>query len=86
MKRLIWQLYNTFWSAFGVAFHIDAPDYFKKVDVKSVDDFLLKLKKNNWDNRVIIFIDEYDVLYEADDDVKASFLGVVIHGIKNAKI
>jgi hypothetical protein len=75
---------DTFWSALGIALHIDAPKYFKKDDVKSADDFMLKFRKQEWNNRVVIFIDEYDALLEANDDIKSSFLGTIC-AIKNSK-
>ncbi|CAG8540961.1 9183_t:CDS:2 [Funneliformis mosseae] len=76
---------NTFWSAVGTELCIKAPQHFKLNDVKSADDFKLKLQKEYWNGKhVVLFIDEYDVLLEANDDIKFSFFGV-IHNIKNSK-
>jgi hypothetical protein len=76
---------NTFWSAVDVELHINAPQHFKLNDVKSADDFKLKMQKEHWnDKHVILFIDEYDTLLGANDDVKSSFLGT-IRNIKNLK-
>ncbi|PKC07098.1 hypothetical protein RhiirA5_418669 [Rhizophagus irregularis] len=74
-----------FWSSMGFALHISAPKYFGKADVKSSGDFRLKFLKEQWnDNRVVLFIDEFDILFEAHDDIKSSFLEV-IRAIKNTK-
>ncbi|PKY53660.1 hypothetical protein RhiirA4_499407 [Rhizophagus irregularis] len=76
---------DRFWSSMGDALHVSAPKYFGKADVKSSDDFWLKFQKKKWnDNRVVLFIDEFDALLEAHDDIKSSFLGV-IRAIKNTK-
>ncbi|PKY30009.1 hypothetical protein RhiirB3_392248 [Rhizophagus irregularis] len=76
---------DSFWSSLGGALHASAPKYFGKADVKSSDDFWLKFWKEQWnDNRVVLFIDEFDILREAHDDIKSSFLGV-IRAIKNTK-
>ncbi|RIB28906.1 hypothetical protein C2G38_2156723 [Gigaspora rosea] len=54
-------------------------------DVKSADDFKLKFRKEQWnDKQVVLFIDEYDELFKVHDDIKSSFLGT-IRAIKNAK-
>jgi hypothetical protein len=68
----------------GAALSINAPKYFKLNEVKSSDDFMFKFRKSNWESDVVFFIDEYDVLLEANDDVKSSFLGT-IRNIKNSK-
>ncbi|RIA99389.1 hypothetical protein C1645_730990 [Glomus cerebriforme] len=74
---------NTFWSTFGTALRISAPKYFGKDDVKSASDFLIKFEKEKWnDIHVVLFIDEYDTLFEAHDDIKYSFLKT-IRGIRN---
>ena len=76
---------NTFWSSIGAKLVINAPKYFELNEVKSADDFMLKFRKELWnDKHVVLFIDEYDELFEAKDDVKSSFLGT-IRSIKNAK-
>ncbi|CAB4378940.1 unnamed protein product [Rhizophagus irregularis] len=75
---------DIFWSSLGAALSINAPKYFKLNEVKSSDDFMFKFRKSNWESDVVFFIDEYDVLLEANDDVKFSFLGT-IRNIKNSK-
>jgi hypothetical protein len=76
---------DRFWLSMGDALHASAPKYFGKNDVKSSDDFWLKFLKKEWnDNRFVLFIDEYDVLFEAHDDIRSSFLGV-IRAIKNTE-
>ncbi|CAG8637268.1 9798_t:CDS:2, partial [Dentiscutata erythropus] len=76
---------DTFWSALGVELHINAPRHFKLDEVKSADDFKLKFRKEQWnDKQVVLFIDEFDELFRAHDDIKSSFLGT-IRAIKNAK-
>ncbi|KAF0519593.1 transcriptional regulator [Gigaspora margarita] len=76
---------DTFWSTFGAALHITAPKYFGKDDVKSATDFMMKLAKEHWnDNHVVLFIDEFDTLFEAHDEIKSSFLRT-IRAIKTAK-
>jgi hypothetical protein len=73
-----------YWSALGAELHIKAPQYFKLNDVKSADDFKLKLQKEQWNNKhVVLFIDDFDELFGAhDDDIKSSFLET-IRAIKN---
>lgn len=75
---------NTFWSSIGTKLSINAPEYFKLNDVKSADDFIFKFRKSDWKSNVVLFIDEYDALLEANDDIKSSFLGA-IRNIKNSK-
>lgn len=40
--------------------------------ITSSDDFLYVFMKCKWNSNVVIFIDEFDKLYEANDDVKSS--------------
>ena len=76
---------DRFWLSMGGALHASAPKYFGKADVKISDDFCLKFMKEKWnDNRVVLFIDEFDALLGANDDIKSSFLGV-IRAMKNTK-
>ncbi|RGB38482.1 hypothetical protein C1646_665357 [Rhizophagus diaphanus] len=84
-ERINMNIIDTFWSAVGVELCIRSPQHFGLNDVKSADDFKLKFRKELWnDKHVVLFIDEYDKLFGANDDVKSSFLGT-IRGIKNAK-
>ena len=41
-------------------------------------------QKSKWENRVVIFIDEFDMLYNATEDVLSSCLNT-IRGIKGTK-
>ncbi|PKB99271.1 hypothetical protein RhiirA5_462251 [Rhizophagus irregularis] len=76
---------NTFWSSIGAKLVINAPKYFKLNEVKSADEFTLQFRKELWnDKHVVLFIDEYDSLLEANDDIRSSFLGA-IRNIKNSK-
>jgi hypothetical protein len=75
---------DIFWSSIGTKLAINAPTYFKLNDVKSADNFMFKFRKSNWESDVVLFIDEYDVLLEASDDIRFSFLGA-IRDIKNSK-
>ncbi|CAB4395088.1 unnamed protein product [Rhizophagus irregularis] len=84
-ERINMNTIDTFWSAVGVELCIGSPQHFGLNDVKSADDFMLKFRKEPWnDKQVVLFIDEYDELFGANDDVKSSFLGT-IRSIKNAK-
>ncbi|GBC47782.2 P-loop containing nucleoside triphosphate hydrolase protein [Rhizophagus irregularis DAOM 181602=DAOM 197198] len=85
LEQINMETKDSFWSSMGFALHISAPKYFGKADVKSSGDFRLKFLKEQWnDNRVVLFIDEFDILFEAHDDIKSSFFEV-IHAIKNTK-
>lgn len=69
---------DTFWSALGVELHINAPRHFKLDDIKSADDFKLKFRKEQWnDKQIVLFIDEFDELFRAHDDIKYSFLRTI---------
>ncbi|RIA95673.1 P-loop containing nucleoside triphosphate hydrolase protein [Glomus cerebriforme] len=84
-KQFNMKTINTFWSALGIALHINAPKYFGQDDIKSANDFILKFQKEQWnDNHVVLFIDEFDILFEAYDYIKSSFLGT-IRAIKNSR-
>ncbi|CAG8635509.1 29720_t:CDS:2 [Gigaspora margarita] len=76
---------DTFWLTFGAALYITASKYFEKDDIKSATDFMMKLAKEYWnDNHVVLFIDEFDTLFEAHDKIRSSFLRT-IRAIKTAK-
>lgn len=76
---------DIFWSALGAELHINTPQHFKLNDIKSAYDFKLKLQKEKWnDKHVVLFIDEFDALLEAPDDIKSSFFET-IRTIKNAR-
>ncbi|CAG8466519.1 5498_t:CDS:2 [Ambispora leptoticha] len=63
---------ESFWISLGLSFET------------SIKSFAKFFGKNNCEKKVVLFVDEYDRLYDADDDIRASFLGA-IHDIKNAK-
>ncbi|KAF0517974.1 transcriptional regulator [Gigaspora margarita] len=66
---------DTFWSALGVELHINAPRHFKLDDIKSADDFKLKFRKEQWnDKQIVLFIDEFDefILHLSSDRITTS--------------
>lgn len=75
---------DKFWISLSHSFEINGTSDIKFTGIKSASEFARFFMKDNCKKRVVLFVDEYDVLYEADDDVRASFLGA-IRGIKNAK-
>jgi hypothetical protein len=76
---------DSFWLSMGTALHVNAPEHFERDDIETPEDFQFKFMKKQWnDNHVVLFIDEYDVLFKAHDDIRSSFLEV-IHAIKNTK-
>ena len=76
---------NMFWSSISTKLAINAPKYFKLNEVKSADDFMFKFQKSDWKSDVVLFIDEYNALLEANDDIRSSFLGAIC-SIKNSKM
>ncbi|CAI2200524.1 7512_t:CDS:2, partial [Funneliformis geosporum] len=72
-----------FWSSFGLNLIRTAPQHIKN-HIKSGSDFANLFSTSGWKKRVVLFIDEYDTLDTANDDVKSSFLKV-IRGIKARK-
>src|SRR5580765_7598376 len=75
---------DKFWISLGHSFEANDTSNIDFAGIKSASEFARLLGKDKCKKKVVLFVDEYDVLYEADDDVRASFLGV-IRGIKNAK-
>ncbi|CAI2198243.1 16100_t:CDS:2, partial [Funneliformis geosporum] len=75
---------DKFWISLGHSFEIDDTSDIKFASIKSANEFARFFSKDKCKKRVVLFIDEYDVLYEAGDDIRAPFLGT-IHGIKIAK-
>ncbi|CAG8459020.1 4837_t:CDS:2 [Cetraspora pellucida] len=52
--------------------------------INSANDFSLTFQKSKWENQVVLFIDEFDMLYSATDDVRSSCLNT-FRGIKTKK-
>ncbi|CAG8513272.1 10522_t:CDS:2 [Paraglomus brasilianum] len=75
---------DKFWISLGHSFETNDTSNIDFAGIKSASEFARLLGKDRCKKEVVLFVDEYDVLYEADDDVRASFLGT-IRGIKNAK-
>lgn len=74
---------DVFWSNLGNELHIKDPRLFKLNEIKSAADFKLKFRKGKWnDKQVVLFIDEFDGLFGAHDDVRSEFLGTM-RTIKN---
>ncbi|RIA91896.1 hypothetical protein C1645_875149 [Glomus cerebriforme] len=74
---------ESFWSSFGKCLVRTAPHHIKK-HIKFGGDFADLFSTSGWKKKVVLFIDEFDILYEANDDIKSSFLKVV-RGIKTRK-
>src|ERR1043165_4251710 len=72
-----------FWSSFGRCLIRAAPQHIKN-HIKSGNDFADLFLTSGWKKRVVLFIDEYDKLERANDDVRASFLETV-RSIKTSK-
>ncbi|CAJ0913355.1 16617_t:CDS:2 [Entrophospora sp. SA101] len=75
---------DNFWETFGTQIHLDASKYIKFNSIKSANDFNIVFQKSKCENRVVIFIDEFDMLYNATEDVLSSCLNT-IRGIKGTK-
>ncbi|RIA78879.1 hypothetical protein C1645_849727 [Glomus cerebriforme] len=85
-----------FWTSLGICLIHDISEnyclksisYFDSVNdlhIKSAIDFIDIFKKSNWKkNNVVLFIDEFDKLYDSDVAVKSSCLET-LRGIKNTK-
>src|SRR5690349_19287675 len=75
---------DKFWISLGHSFETSAASNINFAGIKSASEFARLLGKDRCKQKVVLFVDEYDVLYEASDEVRTSFLGI-IRGIKNAK-
>ena len=71
-----------FWSSFGRYLARTALQRIK--DINSGSEFADLFSISEWEKKVVLFIDEYDVMYTANDDTISSFLKVV-RGIKARK-
>lgn len=74
-------------SSFGDCLARNTPRRIKKSNIKSMNDFLncfWQVGQLSGEKKVVLFVDEYDILESADDVVKSSFLKVV-RGIKATK-
>ncbi|CAG8685961.1 15691_t:CDS:2 [Rhizophagus irregularis] len=86
---------ESFWRTLGAAIKRDARrninfksasvfGSYSDLRINSSTDFLEIFEKDNWNNNVVLFIDEFDKLYDADEDVKSSCLET-FRGMKNSK-
>ena len=75
---------DTFWSTLGHHLYLDATQYSQLNTIKSADDFDMAFKKSDWRGRIVLFIDEFDKLYRASEDVKSSCLET-LRAIKASK-
>ncbi|CAG8809104.1 7945_t:CDS:2, partial [Gigaspora rosea] len=75
---------DNFWHTFGSHLYLDVPKYIRPDSINSSNDFDLMFQKSKWENRVVIFIDEFDMLYHATEDVRSSCLNT-LRGIKGTK-
>jgi len=73
-----------FWTSFGYCLSDSARAHFKDQDIKSSGEFAKLFGKDKWKSKVVLFLDEYDILESADDVVKSSFLKAV-RGIKTTR-
>lgn len=85
-----------FWSTLGSSIILDAEinidfesasAFFGSSDdleINSHDDFLRMFRKNNWNNNIVLLIDEFDKLYEANENVRSSCLEIFL-GMKNSR-
>ncbi|CAJ0847574.1 9525_t:CDS:2, partial [Entrophospora sp. SA101] len=56
---------DKFWISLGHSFEIDGTSDIKFAGIKSASEFARFFSKDKCKKRVVLFIDEYDVLYEA---------------------
>ncbi|CAG8517732.1 10350_t:CDS:2 [Paraglomus occultum] len=75
---------DKFWISLSHSFETSVASNINFTGIKSASEFARLLGKDRCKQKVVLFVDEYDVLYEASDEVRTSFLGI-IRGIKNAK-
>jgi len=86
---------ETFWERLGSSIRRDAIENIdiestnvfgpsEDLKINSAEDFLRIFEKRMWTKNVVLFIDEFDKLYEADNKVRSSCLET-FRGIKNSK-
>ena len=77
---------DKFWISLGHSFETNDASNIDFAGIKSASEFTRLFGKDRCKKKVVLFVDEleYDVLYEANDDIRASFLGTIC-SIKNAK-
>ncbi|RHZ88674.1 hypothetical protein Glove_21g216 [Diversispora epigaea] len=80
-----------FWKTFSMSLQCDVPELLGSPEnpiIKSAQDFCNIFHRTKWTsfnkNCVILFVDEFDKLYEATDEVRSSCLET-FRGIKNMK-
>ncbi|CAG8594597.1 10798_t:CDS:2, partial [Cetraspora pellucida] len=80
-----------FWKTFSMSLQRNVPELLGSSEnpiIKSAQDFCNIFHRTKWtsfsDNRVVLFVDEFDKLYEATDEIRSSCLET-LRGIKNMK-
>ncbi|RHZ81155.1 hypothetical protein Glove_123g146 [Diversispora epigaea] len=80
-----------FWKTFSMSLQRNVPELLDSPEnpiIKSAQDFCNIFHRTKWssfsENRVVLFVDEFDKLYEATDEVRSSCLGT-LRSIKNMK-
>ncbi|RHZ75162.1 hypothetical protein Glove_217g51 [Diversispora epigaea] len=71
---------RTFWNTLGNA--IKMSNDTKLCEIHSSSDFLNAFAKDKWDKKFILFLDEFDKLYDATDEVRNNCLEI-FRGLKN---
>ncbi|CAG8579474.1 12231_t:CDS:2, partial [Cetraspora pellucida] len=75
---------DNFWHTLGSHLYLDVPKYIRPDSINSSNDFDLVFQKSKWENRVVLFIDEFDMLYHATEDVLSLCLNT-LRSIKGTK-
>ncbi|CAG8734422.1 46043_t:CDS:2, partial [Gigaspora margarita] len=75
---------DNFWHTLGSHLYLDVLKYIRPDSINSSNDFDLVFQKSKWENRVVLFIDEFDMLYHATEDVLSSCLNT-LRGIQGTK-
>ncbi|RUS22702.1 hypothetical protein BC937DRAFT_87684 [Endogone sp. FLAS-F59071] len=61
---------DTFWTTLGRALQRNYSEHGRPKDIKSSDDFLNAFGQNAWKQKIVIFIDEFDKLFDASDKIR----------------
>src|SRR6266511_2073599 len=75
------QSINIFWSSLSNAI-VMSNGTTSLHEVRNSDDFLDAFAKKKWNMKVILFIDEFDLLYNATEEIRNDCLKI-FRGIKN---
>ena len=71
------QSINIFWSSLSNAIAMSNDGTTSLHEVRNSDDFLDAFAKKKWNMKVILFIDEFDLLYNATEEVRDDCLTVL---------